>query len=60
MFIFFSIQVYILTKDEGGRQKPIVPYMNLVMFSRTWDVATQVLIPGKELMMPGEDGKSVL
>uniref|UniRef100_A0A8W7PGL9 Elongation factor Tu, mitochondrial n=1 Tax=Anopheles coluzzii TaxID=1518534 RepID=A0A8W7PGL9_ANOCL len=27
------------------------------MFSRTWDCATQVQIPGKDMIMPGEDAK---
>ncbi|BES97744.1 Elongation factor 1-alpha 1 [Nesidiocoris tenuis] len=48
-------QVYLLTKEEGGRNKPIVPYMQVSMFSRTWDCSAQVHIPGKEMVMPGED-----
>lgn len=56
----FEAQIYVLTKEEGGRTKPLVPYMNLVMFSRTWDTAAQVLIPGKEMIMPGEDAKFTL
>ena len=31
-----------------------------MMFSRTWDCATQVVIPGKDMVMPGEDAKLVL
>ncbi|KAJ9593816.1 hypothetical protein L9F63_027541, partial [Diploptera punctata] len=50
-------QVYILSKEEGGRQKPFTSYIQLQMFSRTWDVATQVIIPDKEMVMPGEDTK---
>jgi len=50
-------QVYILTKEEGGRTKPFTSYFQLMMFSRTWDCSAQVLIPGKDMVMPGEDAK---
>lgn len=35
-------------------------FIQLQMFSRTWDCATQVTIPEKEMVMPGEDTKLVL
>lgn len=51
-------QVYILSKEEGGRHKPFVSHFMPVMFSLTWDMACRVLLPpGKELAMPGEDLK---
>ncbi|XP_050097672.1 elongation factor Tu, mitochondrial [Anopheles aquasalis] len=53
----FEAQVYILSKDEGGRHKPFTSFIQLQMFSRTWDCATQVVIPGKDMVMPGEDAK---
>lgn len=48
-------QVYMLTKEEGGRAKPMTNYIQLQMFSRTWDCATQVNLINKEMVMPGED-----
>lgn len=48
-------QVYILSKEEGGRSKPFTSFFQLQMFSRTWDCAAQVNIPNKEMVMPGED-----
>jgi len=48
-------QVYVLTKDEGGRAKPFTTYIQMQAFSKTWDCAAQVLIPGKDMVMPGED-----
>ena len=48
-------QVYILSKDEGGRSKPFTSFFQLQMFSRTWDCAAQVIIRDKEMVMPGED-----
>ncbi|XP_044734572.1 elongation factor Tu, mitochondrial [Chrysoperla carnea] len=53
-------QVYILSKEEGGRSKPFTSFIQLQMFSRTWDCAVQVSIPDKEMVMPGEDSKLVL
>ncbi|XP_069341982.1 elongation factor Tu, mitochondrial isoform X2 [Eulemur rufifrons] len=51
-------QVYILTKEEGGRHKPFVSHFMPVMFSLTWDMACRIILPpGKELAMPGEDLK---
>lgn len=50
-------QVYILNKEEGGRAKPFTSFIQLQMFSKTWDCAAQVTIPGKEMVMPGEDSK---
>lgn len=50
-------QVYILNKEEGGRHKPFTSFFQLQMFSRTWDCAAQVIIPDKEMIMPGEDSK---
>ncbi|KPI91630.1 Elongation factor Tu, mitochondrial [Papilio xuthus] len=47
--------VYILSKEEGGRSKPFTSFIQLQMFSMTWDCATQVNIPDKEMVMPGED-----
>ncbi|XP_056435676.1 elongation factor Tu, mitochondrial isoform X2 [Gadus chalcogrammus] len=49
-------QIYILTKEEGGRHKPFVSNFMPVMFSLTWDMACKVTLPNeKEMVMPGED-----
>lgn len=50
-------QVYILNKEEGGRAKPFTSFIQLQMFSRTWDCSCQVIVPDKEMVMPGEDSK---
>ncbi|XP_014222483.1 elongation factor Tu, mitochondrial-like [Trichogramma pretiosum] len=50
-------QVYVLTPEEGGRKKPIPDYVQLVMFSKTWDCPAQIMVPGKNMAMPGEDAK---
>lgn len=50
-------QVYVLTKDEGGRSRPVTSFNQVQMFSRTWDTACQVIVPDKEMIMPGEDSR---
>ncbi|XP_034992545.1 elongation factor Tu, mitochondrial [Zootoca vivipara] len=54
-------QVYILSKEEGGRHKPFVSNYTPVMFSLTWDMACRVELPAsKEMVMPGEDTAIIL
>lgn len=48
-------QLYVLSKKEGGRSKPLTTRFNVQMFSKTWDSLAQVHLPKKELIMPGED-----
>jgi len=50
-------QCYVLSKEEGGRSRPFTNLVQLQMFSKTWDCAVQVLIQGKDMIMPGEDAK---
>ncbi|XP_061606019.1 elongation factor Tu, mitochondrial [Phyllopteryx taeniolatus] len=51
-----NAQVYVLSKEEGGRHKPFVTNFMPVVFSLTWDMACRVTLPsGKEMVMPGED-----
>lgn len=49
-------QVYLLTKEEGGRAKPFTDFFQTQVFSRTWDCPAFMRIEGKDMMMPGEDG----
>uniref|UniRef100_A0A671R3C5 Elongation factor Tu, mitochondrial n=1 Tax=Sinocyclocheilus anshuiensis TaxID=1608454 RepID=A0A671R3C5_9TELE len=54
-------QVYILSKEEGGRHKPFCTNFMPIMFSHTWDMVCIVeLLPGKEMVMPGEDVSLIL
>ena len=52
----FEAKVYMLTKEEGGREKPMTPTYQPILYSKTWDVPAKLKFPeGKELVMPGED-----
>ncbi|KAG8176453.1 hypothetical protein JTE90_023100 [Oedothorax gibbosus] len=52
---FVDAQVYLMTKAEGGRKIPMVKHNRAVVFSKTWDCVAEIDMPGKEMIMPGED-----
>lgn len=52
----FKCQVYILTKEEGGRHKPFFANYRPQFYFRTTDVTgTIILDTGTEMVMPGDD-----
>ena len=52
----FSAQVYVLTKEEGGRHKPFFKGYRPQFYFRTTDVTGAVELPeGVEMVMPGDD-----
>jgi len=52
----FNAQVYILTKEEGGRHTPFFPGYRPQFFIRTTDVTGNIKLPeGVEMVMPGDD-----
>jgi elongation factor Tu len=52
----FKCEVYILTKEEGGRHTPIFPGYRPQFYFRTTDVTGAVtLSPGTEMIMPGDN-----
>jgi elongation factor Tu len=52
----FMSQVYVLTKDEGGRHKPFFPGYRPQFYIRTMDVTGTITLPKDvEMVMPGDD-----
>jgi elongation factor Tu len=52
----FEGQVYVLTKEEGGRHKPFFTNYRPQFFFRTTDVTGQISLPeGTEMCMPGDN-----
>ena len=52
----FKGQVYVLTKEEGGRHTPFFPGYRPQFFFRTTDVTGVVKLPEKvEMVMPGDN-----
>ena len=51
----FEAQVYVLTKEEGGRHNPFFPGYRPQFYFRTTDVTGEVILPeGVEMVMPGD------
>src|SRR3989339_369408 len=54
----FEAEVYILTKEEGGRHKPFFKGYKPQFYIRTTDVTGEVELPeGIEMVMPGDTRK---
>lgn len=54
----FEAEVYILSKEEGGRHKPFFTGYKPQFFIRTADVTGEVKLPeGIEMVMPGDNAK---
>ncbi|HSQ98689.1 MAG TPA: elongation factor Tu [Sphingomicrobium sp.] len=52
----FSAEVYVLSKDEGGRHTPFFANYRPQFYFRTTDVTGEVLLPeGTEMVMPGDN-----
>ena len=52
----FKAQVYVLTKDEGGRHKAFFPGYRPQFYIRTTDVTGDISLPeGVEMVMPGDN-----
>jgi len=54
----FEAQVYVLTKEEGGRHTPFFPGYRPQFYFRTTDVTGIIQLPeGVEMVMPGDNVK---
>jgi elongation factor Tu len=52
----FEAEVYVLSKDEGGRHTPFFANYRPQFYFRTTDVTGEVILPeGTEMVMPGDN-----
>ena len=51
----FTAQVYVLTKDEGGRHTPFFNNYRPQFYFRTTDVTGTIELEGAEMAMPGDN-----
>ena len=52
----FEAQVYVLTRDEGGRHNPFFPGYRPQFYFRTTDITGSIALPeGTEMVMPGDN-----
>ena len=55
---FIESQIYVLTRSEGGRSKPLLNNYMQIMFSNTWNLASCIkLAPDTPMIMPGDTCK---
>ncbi len=54
----FEAEIYVLTKEEGGRHTPFLKNYRPQFYFRTTDVTGEIeLIGGQEMVMPGDNTK---
>jgi elongation factor Tu len=52
----FEAEIYVLTKDEGGRHTPFMTNYRPQFFIRTADITGDIKLPeGVEMVMPGDN-----
>ncbi len=57
----FEANVYVLTKEEGGRHKPFFTNYRPQFYFRTTDVTGSITLPeGTEMVMPGDNTEMVV
>jgi elongation factor Tu len=57
----FDAEVYVLTKEEGGRHTPFFKGYRPQFYFRTTDVTGNVELPaGVEMVMPGDNTKMAI
>jgi len=57
----FDAQVYVLTKEEGGRHNPFFPGYRPQFYFRTTDVTGSIQLPeGTQMVMPGDNTEMVV
>ena len=51
----FEAQIYVLTKSEGGRVKPVTDKYIQMLYSNTWNLSALLKLPDeKAMVMPGD------
>ncbi|MDP8214469.1 MAG: elongation factor Tu, partial [Candidatus Euphemobacter frigidus] len=57
----FKAEVYVLSKEEGGRHTPFFPGYRPQFYFRTTDVTGTVTLPeGVEMVMPGDNVQMIV
>ncbi|MEI7511040.1 MAG: elongation factor Tu [Candidatus Peregrinibacteria bacterium] len=57
----FEAEVYVLSKDEGGRHTPFFSGYKPQFYIRTTDVTGEIVLPdGVEMVMPGDNIKMIV
>lgn len=53
----YDASMYLLTRNEGGRSKPLTSKYIQQIFSNTWSIPCRVdLLDGNDMLIPGDHG----
>ena len=55
----FDASMYLLTRSEGGRSKPMTSKYIQQLFSRTWNLPARIDFPNNAMLMPGDHAQSI-
>ncbi|KAL7735922.1 hypothetical protein ACLKA6_002367 [Drosophila palustris] len=54
----FEASMYLLSRAEGGRVKPMLSKYIQQLFSMTWNIPARIdIVPNESMLMPGEHGQ---
>lgn len=55
----YDASMYLLTRSEGGRSKPITSKYIQQLFSRTWNIPARLDLPNNSMLMPGDHSQAI-
>lgn len=55
----YDASIYLLTRSEGGRSKPMTSKYIQQLFSRTWNIPARIDFPNDAMLMPGDHAQSI-
>jgi elongation factor Tu len=55
----FEASLYLLTKSEGGRSKPMTSKYIQQLFSRTWNISSRIDFPNDSMLIPGDHAQNI-
>lgn len=55
----YGASMYLLTRGEGGRTRPMASKYIQQLFSRTWSVSARIDFPNDAMLMPGDHAQSI-
>lgn len=55
----FDASMYLLTRSEGGRSKPMTSNYIQPLYSRTWNLPARIDFPSDSMLMPGDHAQHI-
>lgn len=55
----YEASMYLLTRSEGGRSKPVTSKYIQQLFSRTWSIPARIDFPNNGMLMPGDHASNL-